>query len=60
VKDGETFAIGGLNIQNEKIRQRKVPLLGSIPLLGYLFRYDEHEFTDTEIIIFVTPRILQG
>lgn len=60
VKDGETFAIGGLNIQNEKIRQRKIPLLGSIPLLGYLFRYDERQFTDTEIIIFVTPRILRG
>jgi type II secretory pathway component GspD/PulD (secretin) len=60
VKDGETFVIGGLNIQNEKIRRKKVPLLGSIPLLGYLFRYDERRISDTEIVIFVTPRIVGG
>lgn len=60
VKDGETFTIGGLNIQKEKIRRKKVPLLGHIPLLGYLFRYDEREVSDTEIIIFITPHILPG
>ncbi len=58
VKDGETFTIGGLNIQKEKIRRKKVPLLGHIPLLGYLFRYDEREVSDTEIVIFITPHIL--
>jgi type IV pilus assembly protein PilQ len=60
VKDGETFTIGGLNVQKEKIRRKKVPLLGSIPLLGYLFRYDERQVSDTEIIIFITPHILPG
>jgi len=60
VRDGETFVIGGLNVQSERIKRRKVPLLGSIPLLGYLFRYDEREVIDTEIVIFITPHILGG
>ncbi len=60
VRDGETFTIGGLNIQKEKIARKKIPLLGSIPLLGYLFRYDERQVSDTEIIIFITPHILPG
>jgi type II secretory pathway component GspD/PulD (secretin) len=59
VRDGETFAVGGLDIQNDKAVQRKVPLLGSIPLLGYFFRYDERQVTDTEIVIFVTPHIIR-
>jgi len=58
VHDGETFTVGGLNLKREKNTQRKVPFIGDIPLLGYLFRYDEHEVKDTEIIIFVTPYLL--
>jgi type II secretory pathway component GspD/PulD (secretin) len=59
VKDGETSTIGGLNFQTEKTNRKKIPLLGSIPILGYLFRYDEHEKVDTQIVIFITPHILQ-
>jgi type II secretory pathway component GspD/PulD (secretin) len=58
VHDGETFTVGGLNLKREKNTQKKVPFVGDIPLLGYLFRYDEHEVKDTEIIIFVTPYLL--
>ncbi|MBD3233003.1 MAG: hypothetical protein GF315_04700 [candidate division Zixibacteria bacterium] len=58
VKDGETSTIGGLNIQTEKVSQNKIPLLGSIPILGYLFRYDEREVRDTQIIIFITPHLV--
>ncbi|RJP80706.1 MAG: hypothetical protein C4524_03015 [Candidatus Zixiibacteriota bacterium] len=60
VQDGETFSIGGLSLQSEKITQRKIPLLGEIPILGYLFRYDQREKRDSEIVIFVTPYILKG
>jgi len=59
VLDGETFALGGLNVEQEKVTQKKIPLLGEIPLLGYLFRYDEREMRDTEIVIFITPRLLE-
>jgi type IV pilus assembly protein PilQ len=58
VMDGQTFTIGGLSLQLEKNVQKKIPLLGDIPILGYLFRYDKLETRDTEIIIFVTPHIL--
>ena len=59
VLDGETFALGGLNVEQEKVTQKKIPLLGESPLLGYLFRYDEREMRDTEIVIFITPRLLE-
>jgi type IV pilus assembly protein PilQ len=58
VQDGETFTVGGLNIQRDKNIRRGVPFLCDIPILGYLFRYTEHEAVDTEIIIFVTPYLL--
>jgi len=60
VHDGETFSIGGLSIESHETTRRKVPILGSIPLLGYLFRYDEERQKESEVVIFVTPRILQG
>ncbi|MBU0518795.1 hypothetical protein KJ564_07640 [bacterium] len=60
VMDGETFTIGGLSLQKKKIRENKVPLLGDIPLLGYLFRFTREEFSDSEIVIFVTPHIIDG
>ena len=58
VKDGETFTIGGLSLQQDKNVQKKIPFLGDIPFLGYIFRYDRKEVRDTEIVIFVTPHVL--
>jgi len=58
VKDGETFTIGGLNLEMEKKIRKKLPLLGDLPLFGYLFRYDESQVSETEVIIFITPQIL--
>jgi type II secretory pathway component GspD/PulD (secretin) len=60
VSDGETFTIGGLVIQQENTTQKKVPLLGDIPLLGMLFRYEEKSMKDNQIVIFITPYILKG
>ncbi|HHE47034.1 MAG TPA: hypothetical protein ENL08_04975, partial [Bacteroidetes bacterium] len=60
VKDGETFTIGGLNIEQNKITRRKIPVLGDIPLFGYLFRYDKQEMRDTDLVIFITPRLLKN
>lgn len=60
VKDGQTFSIGGLSLQQSKTVRKKIPLLGDIPILGYLFRYDARDSRDSEIIIFVTPHILKG
>ena len=60
VRDGETIVIGGLihDAQSEVVY--KVPLLGDIPLLGYLFRKKSMSRSRMELIIFVTPRIIEG
>jgi len=52
--DGQTAAIGGLTEVSESEIERKVPLLGSIPLLGRLFSWEQTINDQTETIIFVT------
>ncbi len=59
VRDGETIVLGGLiDIEDTKIA-RKVPILGDIPLLGYLFRKQDNQVVDKELIIFITPHLLK-
>jgi len=60
VMNGQTFTIGGLSLHQDKNVRIKFPFLGDIPILGYIFRYDRKEVKDSEIIIFVTPHILEG
>jgi type II secretory pathway component GspD/PulD (secretin) len=59
VKDGETIVIGGLLQKNETTTQRKVPLLGDIPILGYLFSRTDKRVEEVETMIFITPHILK-
>jgi len=60
VKDGVTIVIGGL-IKDEKIDTRKrVPVLANVPLLGALFRNRDDLVRKTELVIFLTPRIISG
>ena len=58
VKDGETVVLGGLMKDVKSKTIRKVPLLGDIPLLGYLFRSKERSNKKTELVVFITPHIL--
>jgi type II secretory pathway component GspD/PulD (secretin) len=58
VKDGETIAIGGLTLNQDQVTNRKVPLFGDIPLVGKAFRSQKRDKVQTELVIFVTPRIL--
>jgi len=59
VKNGETVVIGGL-IKSQRIRtQQKVWLLGSLPLLGRLFQHEQYEDKQTDLMIFITPRIIR-
>ncbi|HNT97221.1 MAG TPA: type IV pilus secretin PilQ [Elusimicrobiales bacterium] len=60
VRDGETIVIGGLISDTQAESVFKVPLLGDIPLLGYLFRKKSVTRDRRELLIFVTPRILEG
>ncbi len=59
VDDGKTAALGGLLKEDVRKTERKVPLLGSIPLLGkLLFTSTSEEKTTTDLIILITPRIM--
>lgn len=58
VKDGETIAIGGLTLDQEQSTHTRIPLLGDIPLFGQLFRSNQISDVKTELVVFITPRIL--
>jgi len=59
IKTGETVVLGGVYQQSNTKSATKVPLLGDIPLLGSLFRNDLKSASKLELLIFVTPKILQ-
>lgn len=58
VENGETLVLGGIYQQRVTNSTSKVPLLGDIPYLGYLFKSTIHENSKAELLIFVTPRIV--
>jgi type IV pilus assembly protein PilQ len=60
VNNGETVVLGGVFEQNKANSQDKVPLLGDIPLLGYLFQRNSNNTIKRELLIFVTPQILKN
>lgn len=60
VNNGETVVLGGVFEQSKSKGQDKVPLLGDIPLLGYLFQKNSTSTTKRELLIFVTPQILKN
>ncbi len=58
VKDGNRIILGGLINTKNTQSSSQVPLLGSIPLLGYLFKYDEKSKQTQELIIVIEPHII--
>ena len=58
VKDGQTIVLGGLRDRIRTSSQRGVPLLSSIPILGGLFGSADRRLVETELFLFLTPRIL--
>jgi type IV pilus assembly protein PilQ len=59
VSDGETIVIGGLIHDSESEYEYKVPFLGDVPMLGYLFKKKGKERNRMELLIFVTPKIVE-
>ncbi|MEN8665397.1 MAG: type IV pilus secretin PilQ family protein, partial [Polycyclovorans sp.] len=59
VRTGDTIVLGGVFEQSNSEGRTKVPLLGDIPLLGALFRSTTRESIKRELLIFVTPRMIQ-
>jgi type IV pilus assembly protein PilQ len=59
VKDGETIIIGGL-IQTQEIEtERRIPVLSRIPLIGRIFTWNVTEDYTTELVVYITPRLLK-
>ena len=58
VENGGTVVIGGIFTQEEQNQVNKVPLLGDIPVLGYLFQNRVRSTQKTELLIFITPKIV--
>ena len=58
VKNGQTVVIGGMLASTESKTVKKVPLLGYIPILGWLFTSVSSRRTNTDLVIFITPTIL--
>jgi pilus assembly protein CpaC len=57
--DGQTFAISGLIDRNMNETLRRVPGIGDIPILGYLFRSQAYQKNNTELVVMITPYIVQ-
>ncbi|WP_422823634.1 type IV pilus secretin PilQ [Vreelandella vilamensis] len=58
VDNGQTVVLGGI-LTTEELRQiSKTPLLGDLPLIGRLFRYNEESNEKVELLVFITPRLL--
>ncbi len=60
VKEGETLVIGGLIKQEDNQTRSKTPFLGDIPIFGVLFSNKSKDQTQTELAVFITPRILRS
>lgn len=59
VKEGDAIVIGGLIETQEITNHKRVPLLGSLPIIGGLFRSKDDRIVKKEVIIFITPRIMR-
>ena len=60
VQSGQTVILGGMITNSNSVVKRKVPILGDIPLLGRLFRYDHNRNDKKELIVFLTPIVLES
>ncbi|MGD1042797.1 MAG: secretin and TonB N-terminal domain-containing protein [Sedimentisphaerales bacterium] len=58
VDSGQTVVLGGLRKKDVNKTVNKVPLLGDIPLICYLFRFEGEDTINSEMLVFITPRIV--
>lgn len=58
VKNGQTVVLGGLMQESEVVTTQKVPIIGSIPLIGELFKSTQKAHKRTELLVLVTPQIV--
>ena len=58
MKDGDTIVLGGVFREETTTIETKTPILGDVPYLGRLFKRTNNDNRRTELLIFITPRII--
>ena len=58
VENGGTVVIGGIFEQNDRTDITRIPVLGELPYIGFLFRNQATQTSRTELLVFITPRIV--
>ncbi len=59
VRNGETIVLGGIYESTDRVAFVRVPFIAKLPVVGKLFRHKDATKNQTELLIFITPRIVQ-
>lgn len=59
LRDGQSFSVAGLLQTDNKLNQDQLPWIGDVPVLGALFKSTSYQKHDTELVVIVTPRLVQ-
>lgn len=59
LRDGQSFSVAGLLQASSNTSQNQLPWIGDVPILGALFRSSNYQKNDTELVVIVTPRLVQ-
>ena len=59
LRDGQSFSVAGLLQNDTTLAQNQLPWLGDVPILGSLFKSSSYQKHDTELVVIVTPRLVQ-
>lgn len=59
LRDGQSFSVAGLLQSDTGLNQKQLPWLGDVPILGALFKSSSFQKHDTELVVIVTPRLVQ-
>ena len=60
IKNGQTVVLGGLRKKDVSQQTNKIPLLGDLPLIGGLFKFEGEETITSELVVFITPWIIEA
>ncbi|WP_248304506.1 hypothetical protein [Breoghania sp. L-A4] len=59
LRDGQSFSVAGLLQNQANLKQDQLPWIGDVPILGSLFKSSSYEKNETELVVIVTPRLVQ-
>lgn len=59
VKNGQTVVLGGLRKKEVSQQTNKIPLLGDLPVVGALFKFEGEAISNSELVVFITPHIIE-